>query len=132
MLGQEPLGEGVQGADGGAVELVERDPAAVADLGAGAGVGLSLELLADPVAQLGGGLVGEGDGGDVGQLGGSARHQSHHPVDQRGRLARAGAGLDEQRRAEVVGDAVPGAWSGASGSVTVRRLGLMDGSARSA
>jgi hypothetical protein len=36
VLGQQPLGEGVQRADRGAVELVERSPVASGDDGVGA------------------------------------------------------------------------------------------------
>lgn len=49
MLGQEPLGESVESADGGAVELVQSGPAAVADLDAGIAFLSPLELAADAV-----------------------------------------------------------------------------------
>ena len=62
---QDALGERVQRADGGAVELVERGAAALADHGVAAGRRRPLlERAADPVAQLGAGLLGERDGGD--------------------------------------------------------------------
>jgi hypothetical protein len=83
VLGEDALGERVQGADGCAVELAERD-AGPLRLGRPAGVGgQGLEVLADAVPQLCCGLLGEGDGGDGPQLHGAAGHQRHHPADQR-------------------------------------------------
>ena len=70
----------------------------------GAAAGL-VELGAEAVAQLGGGLLGERDGGD-----GVDRHalvdEREDAGDERGGLAGAGAGLDEQRRRGVGADAV--------------------------
>ena len=67
-------------------------------------VGRSLEGDADAVAQLGGGLLGEGDGGDGGEVV-AGLDQGHQPLDQRRGLAGAGAGLHEQRGVELIGDA---------------------------
>ncbi len=69
VLGEEPLGEGVQRADGGAVELRQRHPAALRLRHRRGGSGLTLlERPAHTVAELGAGLLGEGDGGQVAQL----------------------------------------------------------------
>ena len=105
VLGQDPLGEGVQRAHRGAVELEKRGPG---PLLAEARRGLVAEQLpADPVPQLGGGLLGEGDGRDV--LHGDPRaDEGQHPVDEGPGLARAGAGLDEERGAQVGPDPRPG------------------------
>ena len=55
VLGEDALGEGVEGADGGAVELGERRPGTARRSSAGGvpAVGALLELLAHAVAQLG-------------------------------------------------------------------------------
>ena len=67
-----------------------------------------LELHAQPVAQFCAGLLGERDGRDRAQRYAVAQHQRDHPVDQRMRLARPGAGLDEERRAGVGADPLAG------------------------
>ena len=51
----------------------------------------------DPLAHLGGRLVGEGDGQDLRRLGGPGAHQVGDPAGERARLARAGPGEDQQR-----------------------------------
>ena len=84
VLGQEPLGEGMEGADGGAVELVESGPAPGTGLPVGVRLGPLLQLAADAVAQLRPGLLGEGDGGDGPELGPARGHEGQDPVDQRG------------------------------------------------
>ena len=103
VLDEDPLGEGVEGAQRSAVEF---DQCPGGDLGLGAlPGGHRLEAATDPVTELGGRPVGEGDGGDV--LDGHAReHEGHDAVDECAGLAGAGAGLDEQGGAEVGGDAV--------------------------
>jgi hypothetical protein len=94
VLVEDALSEGVQRPDGGSVEHRERLAAGVARAGP------LVELAADPVGQLGGRLLREGDGGDV--VGGHAGlDQGHEPVDEALRLARAGAGLEEDRPVEV-------------------------------
>ena len=102
--GEHPLGEGVQRAQGGLVEVVEgggeaRRGALLAD-------GPLLERHPDAVAQLVGGLLRERDGGD--RLDRRTRgDQGHHPVDELGGLAGPGPGGHEQGRVEVVRDALP-------------------------
>ena len=63
VLDEDPLGEGVEGAQRSAVEFHER-PAGDIGLGALRG-GHRLEAAADPVTEFGGRPVGERDGGDV-------------------------------------------------------------------
>ena len=67
-----------------------------------------LELAPEAVAQLGAGLLGEGDRRDRRELGFAPLDELDHPPDERGRLARPGSGFDEQRRCEVVAHLVPG------------------------
>ena len=105
VLGQQPLGERVQRADGGAVELGERD-AAPLGLGPVAAAAFSCSAAAHTVAQLGARLLREGDGGHLAQLDRARGDQGHDPAHQRGGLPRAGARLDEQGGAEVVLDPV--------------------------
>ena len=104
-LGEQAPGERVQGADRGVVELVEGG----LELGmceqVGAAGGLGPQGFAEAVAEIGGGLLGEGDGGDgadvdtgANQLD-DARHQAR-------RLAGAGPRFDEQVGAEVAADPV--------------------------
>ncbi len=115
VLGEDALGEGVEGADGGAVELADGGLAAGGRLGRGGGsLGVLVEIATHAIAQLGAGLLGEGDGGDVLEL--DARgHQSDHPVHQCGGLARSGSGLHEERGGEVVVDPVAGGLVGGRG-----------------
>ncbi len=68
VLAQQALGEGVEGADGGGVGGVEGPPAAFPDDVVGTGGGPALELDPHPVAQLGGGFLGERDGGHGGEV----------------------------------------------------------------
>ena len=90
----------------GVVELVEGRAAA----GACAGVGdpldgarrRGLEAGPDAVAQLGGRGLGERDRGELAQLHAPGRDERDDAVDQRGRLARAGARLDEDADVVVV------------------------------
>ncbi len=78
-------------------------------LGAAAGTSLPLELGPQPVAQFGAGLLGERDGRDVGcSRMPSTQDERADPIHQRRGLARSGAGVDEQSRGGVVGDAVAG------------------------
>ena len=103
-LRQQPAGEGVQRAHGCVVEVGERGVGQV-----GCGVisrvdGLRPpgdELGAQPVAQLGGRLLGERDRGDLGDRH-AGEHEVDDPPDERRGLAAAGAGGDEQRALEVV------------------------------
>ena len=107
MFGQDPLGEAVQGREGGVVDVVERDPAPLALLGGEPRVeGGPLEAVPDAVAQLAGGRFGERDGGELAHPDTAARDQRDDPVDERGGLARTGARLDEQRRVVEIADLV--------------------------
>jgi len=65
-----------------------------------------LEAVTDPVAKLGCGLFGEGDRGDLAHRD-TTGHEGQHPIDKRGRLSRACAGLNEQRLLELVTNTVP-------------------------
>ncbi len=105
MLGEQALGERVERADGGAVELFEGPLAASPRLPRPAlGLGRPLELGPDAVAQFGPRLLGEGDGGDAAELGLSSEDQGQHALDQGRGLAGPGAGLDEEGGVEVLGD----------------------------
>jgi hypothetical protein len=98
----------VERADGGAVELRQRLAAAFDLLGfGGRGGRTGLQGAPHAVAQLGAGLLGEGDGRDVAQLDLAGPHEGHDAVDQRRGLPRPRAGLHEQRGAEIGRD--PGA-----------------------
>ncbi len=114
VLRQQPLRERVQRADRRPVELGHRLPAAV---------GLRavvlrpvLEGAAEAVAQLGPGLLGEGDGGDVAELDRSRRDEGDDAVNQRRRLARASPRLHEQGGVQVGGDPIAGGLVGWSRS----------------
>ena len=58
--------------------------------------GAGSDELLDPLAHLGGGLVGEGDGQDLPRLGPPGGEQVRDAVGEHPRLARPGAGDDEQ------------------------------------
>ena len=83
-----------------------------------------LDFGAQPQLELSGGLLGEGHGDDSAKLGAPARQRRDDPVDQRGGLAGAGGGLDDERGVEVVADAVAHALVGnlARRAVGVRRF----------
>ena len=107
VLGQQPLGEAVQRPDGGAVELVERRGHPPRHVVAGRRLRLQVvEAAADPVAQLGRGLLGERDGGHVLEPCPTRGDQLDDAVDQGARLSRPGRRLHEQRVVEGLGDAV--------------------------
>ena len=65
------------------------------------------------------------------QLGRPAGHEGDDPADERGGLAGAGARLDEQRRAEVVGDAVARGLVGRGGGGRGRHAGTASGASSS-
>jgi hypothetical protein len=129
VLGQDPLGEPVQRRDDGLVDArrgsLAADPAGVAQVRWAGRVGGELQGGADAVAQFGSGGLGEGDGGelaDVGQV--AVGDQADDSAHERRRLAGAGAGLDEQvavqvaldRRAGVLVEREVDAHDGASGA----------------
>ena len=80
------------------------------------------ERRADPGAQLAGRLLGEGDRHDVAQRGVVAADELDHPVDQDAGLARAGAGLEEERGVELAEQTVAHGLVG--GRAAHRLLGL--------
>ena len=95
MLGEDALRERVQGRDRRFVDLrhcARRDSA---------GPGRGLELSSHPVAQLGRRRLGERDGRDAAHLG-AVSHQLDEASDERGGLAGAGAGFDEEGRVEAL------------------------------
>ena len=131
VLGQDPLGERVQRADGGAVELVERRAAAARrrrgrppparscrarrTRSRSSAPAFSVNVMAAIAASSTAPLGDEGD----------------DAVDEGGGLARAGAGLDEQRLVERVDDAVAGGLVGQdAASVTGQLLDLGLGARR--
>jgi hypothetical protein len=112
VLGEQALAEAVDGGDGGLVEAEQRPPQLLAGAlvddpgvgvrrgGGGAGqpvVGadpLELgQLGPDPLHQLGGGLLGEGDHQDLLQLRAPPQEQVHHQVLEHVRLPGARRGL---------------------------------------
>ncbi len=113
---QDALCEGVQGAQRGLVEVVERGAAALLHHTV-AVVGGPLEQgQPDPLAQLVGRLLREGDGGD-GLDGRASAHERDHAADQLGGLAGARTGRHEQGGPEVAGDAVARVLVGEAGGV---------------
>ena len=96
VLGEDAAGERVQGADGGTVEVVERLVVTTAG-----------ELHAQPVTELGGGLLGERHRRDVADRD-AVGDERDDPFDQRACLSRARAGLDEQGVGEVGADPLAG------------------------
>src|SRR5699024_3102536 len=92
----------------GPVELVDRCVTPLRDIGVHGAVGRLLgERLADAVAQLGSGLLGEGDGRDLAELGCAGEDELEDPVDQGRRLSRPGTGLHEEGVVQVVAYAIP-------------------------
>jgi len=87
----------------------------------------SVELLPDPVAELGCGVLREGDGGEVGDPVGerAGRDEAEDAVDERLGLAGPGSCFDEQVGRQVGGDAGAGlgvdeSHGAVTGSVTAR------------
>ena len=118
-LVEQPAGEAVQGGDGGQVGLGDGPAAPGGGLvvaGLVGALGLDLEPHPDAGAQLGGGRLGEGDGGHVVEPHAVVEHQVGDPLHQGGGLARAGTGLDEQGAAQpVAGHEVAGGLVGGLG-----------------
>ena len=115
VLHEQPLREGVQGGHRRTVELVEgrggarRSHRHGAGLPFGHGAGRDpLELAADAIAQLRGGLLGEGDRHDLAHRHVGDGDERDDTVDQRLRLARSCTRLDEHRLVEALGDREPG------------------------
>ena len=106
---QQATGEGVEGANVRLVQVGDALVTAVAlHLVAPVVAGRLFQLGTDAISQLGGGGFGEGDGGDAVEGGGSGGNEVGHSLDEAGGLAGAGAGLDEQRRAQVVSNGFAG------------------------
>ena len=109
VLGQDALGEAVQGGDHRLVDCA-RGLAATSPLsGVGQPPGRRGPLQGDPdaVAQLGGGGFGECDRRQPRRLRDpTGGEETHDPPDERGRLPGARPGLDEQVSLEVVLDRV--------------------------
>ena len=108
MLGEQPLGEAVQRADGGAVEVVEGAGAAVGHgvvAGAPGPFERTFELAPDAVAQLAGRLLGEGDRGDGVDPGGARGDDVDDASHELPGLARPRARIHEQRVVQRRGDA---------------------------
>jgi hypothetical protein len=122
VFGEQALGEGVQRADGRAVELLQGDAAARPDVTIGIGFGRLLQRGPDAVAQLGACFLGKGDGGDTAEFDAAARHQGQDPIDQGRSLSRPGAGLDEEGGVEVLGDPLACRLIGGGGKGVNREL----------
>ena len=121
VLGQDALGERVEGGHRGGVELLEREGRP----GRGDGIGVACHRFQrppDPVAQLGRRLLGERDRGDLAHGHVALDDQRDDPVDERLGLARTRARLDEQRLVERADD------RGAGGEILVEvEERLLDG-----
>ena len=151
VLDQQPLGEAVERADGGAVELAQCLDAAGGDGRAGAGravagpevelalagvapgvagagaLELVVEAPAHTVAQLGRGLLGERDGRDLVEARGAGDDQLGDALDEGARLPRPGGRLHEQRLVERLRDAVARRLVGRIGRRGVGRRGVGPG-----
>ena len=146
VLDQQPLGEAVERADGGAVELAQCLDAVGGDGRCGAGravagprsscpwpvspwvsrarVELVVEAPAHAVAQLGCGLLGERDGRDLVEARGAGDDQLGDALDEGARLPRPGGRLHEQRLVERLRDAVARRLVGRIGRRGVGRRGV--------
>ena len=107
VLGEDPLREGVQGADGGDVEVVQGRGRAGARRRVVGRQHDPLERGPQPVPELGGGALGEGHRGDGTDGDGVVEDERANAVDQRRGLAGSGAGLDEERLVGPLTDAGP-------------------------
>ena len=67
-----------------------------------------LDLRAEAELHLAGGLLGEGDGDERAQRGLARSQEREDALDERGGLAGAGRGLDDERGVEIVRDARAG------------------------
>ena len=101
MFAQDPLRERVQRADRRAVQIVQAT-AQDLDVPLGGSTARRDEIPPQTLAQFGGGLLCEGDGGDVGQCH-AAAHQCHDPRHQRRRLTGSRAGLQEEVAGQILG-----------------------------
>ena len=107
VLGENPLGEAVQRRERGVVDVVQGRPAPFPLVGREHRVGGALlEAGANAVAQLAGGGLGERDRRELADLDTAARDQRHDSRHERGGLARARAGLDEEGGVVEVADRV--------------------------
>jgi hypothetical protein len=102
VLAEDAEREAVQRGDGRDVELLERGAGTVGEDRVGTRRVVD-EGLADAVAQFGGRGLGEGDGCELPERHLLVQHEPHDAGDERGGLAGAGAGLDEERLVDAVG-----------------------------
>lgn len=113
-LRQDPGREAVQGGQHSVIQGGQPDCQASLPFGVVLEPGIPavlvrLQALAHPVAELGGGVLRERDGGQARHGGeSSGGDQVHDPGDQGGRLARARTGFDEQDLLELGADRVAG------------------------
>ena len=109
VLAKDAVREAVQRRDGRGVEALAGDGAPLAFVGRKLRVDRrQFESPPHAVAQFGRGRLGERDGDEVVDLAHRAGgDEPDDAVDQDPRLARAGAGLDEQVAMEIVADASP-------------------------
>jgi hypothetical protein len=95
MGAQQSRAEAVDRADVGGVDAAAVRPPAVRLVRCIGGLDVRVAQIAEAVLQLTGRLLGEGDGDDPRQLGAPLRQQPRQTVDQRGCLAAACAGLQQ-------------------------------------
>ena len=109
MLGQNAASEAVKGAHRGTVQLAQCGEHQTA-VGTRRGLQRLVQLGPHAVAELGSGLVGEGDGSDRGHRhrveAAYARHHRHDPIHEHRGLAGARAGFDKEQPTRFGGDQV--------------------------
>ncbi len=100
----------VDRADAGDLELGERSlqTAMLDRLDVRGGLAGFLERAAEAELHLARRLLGERHGDDLAERGATCANDGDDAADERRRLPRAGGGLDDQRRVEIVRDAAAG------------------------
>jgi uncharacterized protein (DUF433 family) len=114
-LAEQARGEGVDGGDGGALQVEGCGLEALALLVFLRCVDRGLDLFSQPELQLARGLLGEGDGDDAVERGAAGADEGEDAADEDGGLAGAGAGFEQQRGVEVAQDAGAGGLVGGEG-----------------